>query len=467
MTDKAQIHNLYVAVFDGAGYKLSEYAKAELAEAMVNRDNGTTYRYSVSLTVSKEPRILHFIANAPKKLSYGSESEVIGSLYTSLSNDDVDSFQESYWQRIEMEKIPARPLAGEDATDYNAAAAKLNGIKLVRNYSKITFSTDLDPSVFDFEGAWLINAPDRGTVAPYNRNTGEFQSDYLTYDNVGALEDPAGGNYQRFMLATTEYDVPSNASYFVETGTGKNMIDPVVINSKKLIQGFVYEREKALENPMYIIIKAKYNGSPTSSYYKIALQNSTGEFYSMLRNFNYLVKVAKVSAKGRESAWDAYISAPSGDISLNVEFQDIKTISDGEARIAVIAMVLAVLAVAAGLVWGLGRIHELQSAVEMYEKAEAAREETLNALKSQVEHWATTEGDSIMTVIEHAANYSELSDGIMEYNTLYLAMRESILSQCDEFMAPVLESYIIGKANILNDRYQAALESVGKRMHKQ
>ena len=35
------------------------------------------------------------------------------------------------------------------------------------------------------------------------------------------------------------------------------------------------------------------------------------------------------------------------------------------------------------------------------------------------------------------------------------------------FMAPVLESYIIGKANILNDRYQAALESVGKRMQKQ
>lgn len=152
-------------------------------------------------------------------------------------------------------------------------------------------------------------------------------------------------------------------------------------------------------------------------------------------------------------------------------FQDTDALSRAISRHdrmpAVISMVLAVLAVAACLVWGLGRIHELQSTVEMYEQAEAAKEETLNALKAKVEHWATTEGDSIMTVIEHAASYSELSDGIMEYNTLYLAMRESILSQCDEFMAPVLESYIIGKANILNDRYQAALESVGKRMQKQ
>lgn len=330
LTEYAQIQNLYVAVFDGSGYKLSEYVKAELI-APIAGFNDTKYKYSVELTVSKNKRILHFIANGPESISYGSEAEVIGSLYTSLDNDDVTAFQDSYWQRVEMDKIPAKPLTGEDATDYNAAAAKLDNLKLIRNYSKITLTKLSTVTNFEIDGMWPINQPDRGTVAPYNRNTGTFVTDYLSYDNVPDLEGKGSGqgNYQGFMLSTTNFVYPNNASYFVESGVGQNMIAA----SSNIAVGYIYEREKALEAPMYLIVKGRFEGDPC--YYKIALQDDSGNFYAMLRNFNYLVSIAGVARKGAATAYEALQSAPSGDISLNVEFQEIKTISDGDANISV------------------------------------------------------------------------------------------------------------------------------------
>lgn len=354
LTDNAQIRNMYVAVFDKAGYKLSEYAKAELASpAYAAGTNGVNYQYSIELTVSSSPRILHFIANAPESLSYGSESEVIGSLCTSLDNDDVNEFQEAYWQRIELDSIPAKPVEPlEDAyadTDsynaavakynsgmlaYNAAAARLNNIKLIRNYSKITLEINEGLADFKILGMWLINYPDRGTVAPYNRNTGEFMGDYLGYGEVDSLENNLYGNYQGFMLATTQLLSPKTAADFVESGENCKMITSAS-DAKCTTVGYVYEREKALFDPMYVIMKAEYGTSHEVCYYKVALQDKMGEFYSMLRNFNYLVKIIGVENKGEDTALAALLGAPTGDLSLNVEFKDITSISDGQARLSV------------------------------------------------------------------------------------------------------------------------------------
>lgn len=365
MTEGAQIRNLYVAVFDAEGYKLSEYVQAELEGATTYADeseyksNNVLYKYSVKLTVSNNKRILHFIANAPKNISYGSENEVIGSLFTKYDNNDSDSFKESYWQRIEVDCIPSK----DDETKYQEVAETLDKIKLVRNYSKITlqkkaYNSATDEAKFQYftiEGMWMVNAPDRGTVAPYNRNTEQFMSNYLEYSKVADLEDETGnitgrfsgesiskGNYQGFMLATTEFIVPED---FIEdpSNSGYNMIQSASGEPYTTIS-YVYEREKALISPMYLIVKAKYESNGDGDYddpgegvcyYKIALQDSKGEFYSMLRNFNYKIEIQSVAKKGEPTAKKALEGAPSGDISVNVEYQDITSISDGEARMTV------------------------------------------------------------------------------------------------------------------------------------
>lgn len=355
MVEGADIKNLYVAVLDGSGYKLSEYIKAEPVTTGSSLANDTPYQYTIELKVSENKRILHFIANAPEDLRFGSENEVIGELYTTLNGDDTQNggFQNAYWQRIELNNgITARPKEGEEnystkLAKYNNVVAALNGVTLIRNYSKVSVDA---PNCYNFElsGFWFVNYPDRGTVAPYNRNTKTFVPNYADYPTVEALEGAqnetfrygsesqysiSGANYLGFMLQATEFITPTFDD------ANKHSV------SSGVASGFVYEREKALISPMYIIVEGKYypnataesprTGTSTTGFYKVAMQDNDGEFYAMLRNFNYLVRIVSVASAGKSSAEDALSGTPSGDISVNIDYVDIPNISDGTARMTV------------------------------------------------------------------------------------------------------------------------------------
>ena len=356
LTENAQVKNIYISVFDASGYKLSEYVEAEPNTKA--GDNDGLYHYTVELTVTDYPRILHIIANAPESLTYGSENTVIGSLYTSIDatdNAESFSFKESYWARLELDCIPKKPVTGESGyatklAKYNNVVKALSSVRLIRNYSKVTAQVKSDVTNFTLDGFWFVNYPDRGTVAPYNRNTGTFMTDYLKYTSANAMESETykinegtadeetldGGNYQGFMLATTKFLTPET---FVETAAGGYC----KVNSGKAV-GYVYEREKALSSPMYLIVKGKYDSDNDGSlddesdcYYKIAMQDGYGSFYAMLRNFNYLIEIQSVSRMGESSAAAALLAAPSGDISVNVDLQELTNISDGQTRMTVSA----------------------------------------------------------------------------------------------------------------------------------
>ena len=357
MVEGADIKNLYVAVFDGSGYKLSEYVKAEPVTTGSALANDTNYQYTIELKVSENKRILHFIANAPEDLRFGSENEVIGELCTYLSGDDTQTggFKNAYWQRIELENgIAARPKDGDDnysskLAKYNSVVSQLNEVVLIRNYSKVSVDVAATCPNFVLSGFWFVNNPDRGTVAPYNRNTNTFVKDYIEYPSVGALEADgdftygpdgatrtiAGANYKGFMLQATKFLTP-------ETFDDASMH---TVNTSGVASGYVYEREKALISPMYVIVKGDYyasadaehprSGAHTTGYYKIAMQDNNGSFYAMLRNFNYLVRIASVASPGKSTAAEALAGTPSGDISVNVDYLDIPNISDGSARMTV------------------------------------------------------------------------------------------------------------------------------------
>lgn len=329
MVEGADIKSLHVAVFDASGFKLSEYVKAE--PYTTGPDNDTDYRYSVELKVSTKKRIVHIIANGPDELRFGSEFEVIGELTTAYNADETADgvYQNAYWQRLEFEKITAKPEADDPdfetkKAEYEEVLNTLNGVKLIRNYSKVSVKVDTEKcNNFTLTGFWFVNYPDKGSVAPYNRNTGTFVNNYVEYETVADLEDPEKGNYQGFMLASTNFItlelVPDNRHDVVGG----------------VASGYVYEREKALISPMYLIIQGNYNGSANPSFYKVAMQNNNGDFYAMLRNFNYLVEIQSVSTAGEDTAEKALAGTPSGDISVNVDYIDLPNISDGDARLTV------------------------------------------------------------------------------------------------------------------------------------
>ena len=350
LDETPDIKNIYVAVFDATGYKLSEYVKANpITPATTNEDK---YQFTIQLKVSDKPRTLHFIANGPEVLRFGTEQEVIGELYSMYNADESDEYsrKDAYWQRLEFTKIAPRPEGADDGSkdwqDYNAMVTKLSDLKLIRNFSKVTLSKADAVTNFVIQGMWFVNYPDRGSIAPYNRNTGKFGTDlsdlpggtkrtknYLDYDNMAGIEDPKQGNYQGFTLASTNFITP-------ESFTEGNMI---AVAADGTVSGYVYEREKALTSPMYLIVKGLFNGSSTPSYYKIAMQDQNGNHYAMLRNFNYNVQILGVSSAGYSSAADALAGVPAGDISMNIDFKDLPNISDGNARLTVNATKLFII----------------------------------------------------------------------------------------------------------------------------
>lgn len=389
MADKPQVKNVYFALFDAAGYKLSEYAEA-VPDKCADENAPTEFSYSVDLTITDQPRILHILANAPTSLSYGSESEVIGSLFSKYDADESSEWQDAYWQRIELPGVYAKPDPSTSETDANYATklANYNRIvkilgtpELIRNFAKVTVhkaSSGCDD--FTLTGFWLTNIPSIGSFAPYNRTTKEFvnhYSDYLTIEEVmgsGDVErgstDPkwvaetdregnvltdGGGNPLHLQKGNYQGFFPANAELITIDGiTG---IDKSVAEGLKTTElwtahhieitdetigasSYCYEREIPKSNPMYIIISGVYHddGDLTDdieTFYKIDLRDSKDKYFPILRNFNYNINIRSVTRDGELTVAAALAAAPSGDISTSLDLQGLTNMSDGYGQMFV------------------------------------------------------------------------------------------------------------------------------------
>lgn len=342
MRNNPDIRNIYYAVFDGTGYKLSEYAEA--VPNTLATENGVNYQYSVELTITNEKRIVHFIANAPKRLVYGSESESIGSLTTMLEASDTDGeWRDAYWARVEFEhgfwEAPDEEKHGAKGSDsyelqksrYDEARDLLNGVKLVRNFAKINVEQDVNVTNFTMRGFWLTNYPDRGSVAPYNRNTRRFQSNYSNFtreEDITDSTDPEA-NYQGYTPASAQ----------IVSIAGLSNIDSRMVSvSGSPLKGvaFCYEREVPRTNPMYIIIKGRFNGDAADTYYKLDLRDDEGHYFPILRNFSYSIHIDGVSSSGSATIEDALIGPPrNGDVSTSLEMQELTNMSNGRSQMFV------------------------------------------------------------------------------------------------------------------------------------
>lgn len=338
------IQNIYFAVFDANGYKLSEYAAAVPNTYAVD-NSPATYSYSVELTVTDQPRIVHIIANAPDRIPYGSEAEVIGSLVKNFNAEDWDG-EDAYWARIYLEDgVWAQPdpeeagFAGyqERLDKYIAVRDQLSTAKLLRNFTKIQLVNGAQTN-FKALRFWLTNVPAVGSIAPYNRNTGTFQTDYTAYTTIDALRGTGAGqgNYQGFM--------PVTAGLCSLSGKTTAWLDAHANEIDETDGGFAYcyERESPRSNPLYIIIGGKFDSDSdgsfddeTETYYKVDLRDSENQYFPILRNFIYRVNVHSVRSNGASSVEAALSAAPSGDISTSIGLENLTNISNGVSQIIV------------------------------------------------------------------------------------------------------------------------------------
>jgi len=312
LSKEPYVDNIYLAVFDAAGYLL-EYVKAESTPATTNE---IEYSYQVKLSPTTYPTTIHFIGNAPASVSFGTESEVIGRMYTWGGND-------AYWQKV---YLPEGIKLNDAGTALDAEVmGKLNGIRLVRNFSWIELTLAESVKNFQLESYCVINSRDKGSVAPYNASTGGF----------------------------AEYGEKITHKKLVDAGYGANI--PVDANLEQQILNemywckvggeatngyFIYEREVPRTDPLYMIMKGTYDPDLTTEgdemvgrYYKVDLRDNSGDYFPVLRNFKYSVQLTNISHSGHASAQAAAQGLGSGDVATSIETESFNNISNNIIRL--------------------------------------------------------------------------------------------------------------------------------------
>ena len=337
-----KLRNLMVAVFDPSGYLL-EYTFA--TDITLATQNTTRYDYKVAITQSTEPRIIHFIGNAPDKLTFGVEEAVLASISSSVGNNADDGI---YWCRREIPQISGTQsgggmmlLAEDDAMQiddkmYQADAQtreNFSNVGLIRNFAQIELVASSEH--FTLEKYYVVGTPKLGLAAAYNYNKGEFvnyydgsatvtgnEDDGYVFDlgNPKTYADIIGEGYDANVLPSAEkFTLAEADANWVAAGTS----------------AYVYECEKPLkaEDAVYIIAYGTYSDGE-QYYYKIDLRNADG-YFPILRNFKYTIDITEVTRAGYETIAKAAASAGSGDISTSLETKSLAYISDGVASLEV------------------------------------------------------------------------------------------------------------------------------------
>ena len=358
---EVEVETLHLIVFDENGM-LVEVCKAEEHGSSDHGDHTGGKLYSVSLTVTDKPRIIHYIANCPvDQVVYGHETSVIGNMFVDRndSEDPQTVYEVSYWARIEVPYILVEEIEGKQADGTFKKVLSLAGdikdafmhVPLLRNYAEITVTQTQDENkTFEVLGFIVYNLLNRGTVAPYNSNTQEFQS-----------------FFERDGETITNYLYPQMYNEFHYEGhalTSAQLITDLVRNPDGTIKEFqlgkpfyVYERkvsvmtdeeEKWRESPPHIIIKARYSddGDEVKDtdpiyYYKMdlvytvkdALGTEEVKYYNILRNFMYDFNITKIHDVGYGSWEEAVAGAAGNNISGSSSTSKLTNVSDDEGRL--------------------------------------------------------------------------------------------------------------------------------------
>lgn len=325
------VDNLYLIIFDSNGY----FVESCQAEIGTRTDN--TANYEVTLTMTNQKRIIHFIANCPiDQVKYGHESEVISGLYVRKG----ESIETAYWHRIEVPYIIAND-SGQ-LLDANGSVLKeednpfLN-VPLLRNYTQITVEdNDDEDDNFHLLSYAVYNTIDIGTVAPYNKSKAAFQmfgQDNLLFSYDRLLSD----GFEGHVLTSAELDDEITEDDFMAPGT------PYYLYERKISVRPDADESDWAESPTHIIIKGIYTGegyenNTTPTYYKVDLireVNNSHQYYNLIRNFDYTFKLRSVTGAGYKNWADAMDNPAGNNLAGSTQTQKLTDVSDGTGRIMV------------------------------------------------------------------------------------------------------------------------------------
>lgn len=309
---------LYVFEFEGVDMKdpLSNPLSENYTDSIENYEVAQDGDLHFNLTLRKydDPRILHFIATEDQNLQFtpGYEGYMIPGI-------QVDNSTPAYWHRVEFPNgYGEYDTSGENFTTDVKLKEILDHVPMISNFAKISL-TSTAPN-FTFEGFALINQPTKGTVCPWDVYKSKFPdflngSSILTYDEINK-------DYNGYW--------PFNATA-TQNITNKNVEAATYDTEAK----YIYERpNSSLFNPV-VIMKGRRAQDGESTYYKLDLGRKNAEtglfeYYNILRNFEYNVRVTSVGAKGYDTAQEAMNGVVYNNFSFDVNTRNMLNVSDSK-----------------------------------------------------------------------------------------------------------------------------------------
>ena len=346
--------SMHLVIFDGNGMYV-ETREATKGSAKTHDGHNYETTFEVTLTVTDQPRIIHFIANCPvEQILYGHEASIIGNMYTTKANyveEDRTEHETAYWARVEVPYILVEETA-VGSGKYRPIPGILGSfqcVPMLRNYAQVIVKDSENTTEFEYLGFTLYNTIDLGTVAPYNNTTQKFQN--FVNSETGKPYKYPNLAYQGHALAAAELNtslemVPNDGTDPDYDGyKWYNDTNPFYMYERK-ISVKTDEEEKWSESPPHVIIKGRYNGK--INYYKVDLVYNVYEkdengkdtdkvtdivYYNILRNFRYQFTISEVVGEGYSTVPDAINGSTSNNLSGSSTTSKFTNISDKVGRI--------------------------------------------------------------------------------------------------------------------------------------
>lgn len=298
--------------------------------------NGELVTFDVTLTATAQPKVLHlFIADDYVKPDYGSVSTVFPSLIVGQTDPEIEAPEtEGYWGYVEFPDgyHVTTDADGNTVVDKNKLKEKLTAVPVIRNFAQINVIVDSNVNNFELTGFDLINVPTSGTIAPWNSETKKIP-DLLKADKT--MKD--------FEVVAPVYGgtMPGNASIRNQEADAKSWT-----NLTKATK-YMYEHPYEPTRRTYLIVQGIYKTldddgnvtGQTSGYYKLDIgktkADGTYDYYNILRNYRYNVKISEVLAAGMPTVAEAIARAPYNNLIASTETSSMLNVSNGKNMLIV------------------------------------------------------------------------------------------------------------------------------------
>lgn len=252
-----------------------------------------------------------------------------------------------------------------DGTGYFQSTTVTGAVKsvpLVRNFARLKVVAG--EGNFTPKEYYLMNIPDKGTIAPYSAEAGFVPEYSVSYYQPAASgqtfvsEDPM--IYINTEEATKDYDglvasltgsrypanMPSTAS-LIQTADEVAELTPHAIPTtwtkynvaesgtslENTPSAFLYERGLPNKNqdPTYLLIGGTLRGHTGERWFKVELTNHLGQYFKILRDITYFLEIGQIDGSdGYPSAVEAALGTPVSDVSNSVATENLEQISDGK-----------------------------------------------------------------------------------------------------------------------------------------